>query len=124
MRTHYVFCIYLCTYLYLKLYVYVYANAQAGNFDLAIRYQKSLKAQMEMEKKRHLENCEGKLSDQRQVRVWGVDIRDVGLDRHETEQSIGCDDSMRVAACALRVTIVRHHNGIDCDSVQSLRVRV
>ena len=54
---------------YLNLYVYVCANAQAGNFDLAIRYQKSLKAQMEMEKKRHLENCEGKLSDQRQVRV-------------------------------------------------------
>ena len=46
-----------------------FGQAQAGNFDLAIRYQKSLKAQMEMEKKRHLENCEGKLSDQRRVRV-------------------------------------------------------
>ena len=42
---------------YLNLYVYVCANAQAGNFDLAIRYQKSLKAQMEMEKKRHLETA-------------------------------------------------------------------
>ena len=46
-----------------------FRQAQAGNFDLAIRYQKSLKAQMEMEKERHLENCEGKLSDQRQVRA-------------------------------------------------------
>ena len=69
MRTHYVCFVSISAHLYLNLYVYVYANAQAGNFDLAIRYQKSLKAQMEMEKKRHLENCEGKLSDQRQVRV-------------------------------------------------------
>lgn len=42
-------------------------QAKAGNFELAIRYNKSLKNQMEFEKKRHLERCKDQLSQRRQL---------------------------------------------------------
>ena len=42
-------------------------QAKAGNFELAIRYNKSLKNQMELERKQHLDNCKNQLAQRRQV---------------------------------------------------------
>ena len=43
-------------------------QAQAGNFELAIRYNNSLKHQMTYEKKKHVEECERVLAQKRKVR--------------------------------------------------------
>ena len=44
-----------------------YRQAQAGNMELAIRYNNSLKNQMQYEKKRHEENCENVLYQKKKV---------------------------------------------------------
>lgn len=44
-------------------------QAQAGNFELAIRYNNSLKDQMVYEKKKHVEQCERVLAQKRKVRL-------------------------------------------------------
>ena len=46
-----------------------YRQAQAGNMELAIRYHNSLKDQMQLEKKQHLDNCENLLNQRRKVRL-------------------------------------------------------
>jgi hypothetical protein len=43
-------------------------QAQAGNFELAIRYNNSLKDQMQLEKKQHIDQCERILAQKRKVR--------------------------------------------------------